>query len=208
MLREEMMSMITRRAAGALGLSLVLMVSAALAQAPTRIRGAIEKVDGQTLGIKSRDGQDLTVKLAPNAMIVALIKASLADIKQGSFVGITSLPGEGTWRAIEIHIFPEAMRGTGEGDRPWDLMPQSTMTNATVSDIVAKVQGHTLTLKFKEGEKTFAVTPETVIVTYVPGDKAELKPGKKIFVPAAVKQADGTYETQRVNIGRDVDPPM
>jgi hypothetical protein len=203
-----MMSRITRIAAGAIGLSLVLMVSAALAQAPMRIRGTLDKVDGQTLSIKSREGQDLTVKLAPNGMVVALVKASLSDIKQGSFVGITSLPGEGAWRAIEIHIFPEAMRGTGEGDRPWDLMPQATMTNATVSDIVAKVQGHTLTLKFKEGEKTFAVGPETVIVTYVPGDKAELKPGKKIFVPAAVKQPDGTYETQRVNICRDVDPPM
>ncbi len=203
------MSRITRLTAGAIGLSLAMMVvSAACAQAPMRIRGTIEKVDGQTLGIKARDGQELTVKLAPNAVIVALIKASLDDIKQGSFVGITALPGDGAWRAIEIHIFPESMRGTGEGDRPWDLQPQSTMTNATVSDIVAKVQGHTLTLKFKEGEKTFAVGPETVIVTYVPGDKAELKPGKKVFVPAAVKQADGTYETQRVNIGRDVDPPM
>jgi len=87
-------------------------------------------------------------------------------------------------------------------------VPQSTMTNATVSDIVAKVQGHTLTLKFKEGEKTFAISPETVIVTYVPGDKAELKPGKKIFIQAAIKQPDDSYETQRVNIGRDVDPPM
>lgn len=198
----------TRLAAGAIGLSLMLVVSATLAQAPVRIRGTIEKVDGQTLAIKSRDGQDLTVKLAPNAMIVAIVKASLADIKQGSFVGITALPGEGAWRAIEIHIFPEAMRGTGEGDRAWDLMPQSTMTNATVSDIVAKVQGHTLTLKFKEGEKTFAVTPETVIVTYVPGDKAELKPGAKVFIAAATKQPDGSLEAPRINVGRNVDPPM
>lgn len=198
----------TRLAAGAIGLSLMLVVSAALAQAPMRIRGTIEKVDGQTLGIKSRDGQDLTVKLTPTAMIVAIIKAPLADIKQGSFVGITALPGEGAWRAVEVHIFPEAMRGTGEGDRAWDLMPQSTMTNATVSEIVTKVQGHRLTLKFKEGEKTFDISAQTVIITYVPGDKAELKPGAKIFIAAAVKQPDGSLEAARINVGRDVDPPM
>jgi len=204
------MSTITRRAAGALGLALVLASSTSFAQAPApvRIRAAIDKADGPTLLVTSRTGEALTIKLVGAGMVVALVKASMTDIKPGSFVGITALPGEGVWRAIEVHIFPEAMRGTGEGDRPWDLAPQSTMTNATVSDIVAKVQGHTLTLKFKEGEKTFAITPETVIVTYVPGEKAELKPGKKIFIPAAVKQPDGTYEAQRVNIGRDVDPPM
>ncbi len=203
--------MLTTRlmAAGAAGLALALMAAVTMAQAPARVRGTIEKVDGQTIAIKSRDGQDVSVKLTPNAAIVAIVKASLSDIKAGSFVGVTAMPhGEGVWHAIEVHIFPETMRGNNEGDRPWDLMPQSTMTNATVNDIVSKVDGHTLTLKFKEGEKTFNIAPDTVIVTYVPGDKGELKAGAKVFVAAATRQPDGSLEAARINVGRGIDPPM
>lgn len=197
-----------RIAAGAIGLSLALTVSA-LAQTPVRIRGTIEKVDGETLSIKSREGQDLTVKLTPPATVTAVVKASLSDIKSGSFVGIAALAdGKGGWRALEVLIFPEAMRGTGEGDYPWDLAPQSTMTNATVTDVVSKVDAHILTLKYKEGEKTFSVSPETPIVTFAPGDKSELKPGAKIVIVRAMKQADGTLEAGRVNVGRGIDPPM
>jgi hypothetical protein len=198
----------TRIAAGAIGLSLVLMVPA-LAQTPVRIRGTIEKVDGQILSIKSRDGQALTVKLTPPEGVAAVVKASLSDIKSGSFVGIAAVAnGKGGWRALEVLIFPEAMRGTGEGDRAWDLVPESTMTNATVSDVVSKVDSHTLTLKYKEGEKTFDIAADTAIVTFAPGEKSELKPGAKVFISGAMKQADGSFETGRIAVGRGIDPPM
>jgi hypothetical protein len=198
----------TRWAGGALGLVLIFAVSAS-AQAPTRVRGTIEKVDGATLSIKSREGQDLVLNLAPNASVSAVIKASLSDIKANTFVGIAAVSdGKGGWRALEVLIFPEAMRGTGEGDRPWDLVPESTMTNATVTDVATKVDAHTLTLKYKEGEKTFAVPPDTPIVTFAPGDKSDLKPGAKVFIVAATKQPDGTYQTARINVGRGIDPPM
>jgi hypothetical protein len=205
------MSTITRRAAGALGLAFIFTSSASWAQAPApvRIRATIDKVDGLTLTVTSREGEAMIVKLVGAASVVALLKASLADIKPGTFVGVTGLPQpDGSWRAHEVHIFPESMRGTGEGDRPYDSFPQATMTNATVEDTVKQVDGQVLLLKFKGGEKKIVVVPETIIVSYVPGDKSELKPGKKIYVPAAVKQTDGTYETARLNVGRDVDPPM
>jgi hypothetical protein len=174
------------------------------------VRGTIERVEGHTLVVKSRDAAELKVVLADNVLVVALVKASLADIKQGSFVGVTGMPqADGSQKAVEVHIFPEAMRGTGEGHRPWDLRPQSTMTNANVEQTVAGVDGHTLTLKYKDGEKKIIVVPETAIVTYMPGDKSELKPGVKIFIAAANKQPDGTLQAPRVNFGKDgLTPPM
>jgi hypothetical protein len=198
---------------------LTLAGGAAWAQQPptVRVRGTIEAVDGAMLSVKARDGSDLKVKMADNINVVALIKASLADIKPGSFVGSTAMPEEnGSWKAVEVHIFPESMRGTGEGDRPYDYKPKSTMTNGTVADVgkgsagatVEKVEGMTLMLKYKEGEKKIDVTPETVIVTYVPGNKDELKPGAKIYIPAATKQEDGSLMAGRINVGRGVAPPM
>jgi len=201
---------ITRRTA-AIGLGLMLAAPAAWAQAPApvRIRAVIDAVDGNTLMVTSREGTKLTIRLVGAGTVIALAKASMADIKPGAYVGVTAVQvEEGIWRAHEVHIFPEAMRGTGEGDRPWDLMPRSTMTNATVAETVQRVDGHALTLKFKDGEKKVLVTSATVIVAYVPDDKSELKPGAKIFVPQATKQPDGTFETARLNVGRDVDPPM
>ena len=198
-----------RHLAGFIGLAVIVAASAALAQATVRVRGTIEKVDGPTLTVKSREGADVTVKLADNAAVVAVVKASLADIKPGSFVGVTALPeGEGGWRAVEVHIFPDSMRGTGEGDRSHDLMPKSTMTNATVDETVKAVDGQVLTLKYKGGEKKIVVTADTVIVSYTPGDRSELKPGAKIFVAGGTKLADGTVETTRISVGRDVAPPM
>ena len=192
------------------GFALVFAASTTWAQDTVRVRGTIERVEGQTLVVKSRDGAELKVVLADNAVVVALVKASLSDIKQGSFVGVTGMPqADGRQKAVEVHIFPEAMRGTGEGHRPWDLQPQSTMTNANVEQTVAGVDGHTLTLKYKDGEKKIIVVPETAIVTYVPGDKSELKPGVKIFIAAANKQPDGTLQAPRVNFGKDgLTPPM
>jgi hypothetical protein len=199
----------TRHALGATAFALVLAASA-WAQDTVRVRGAIERVDGNTIVVKSRDGAELKVALANNALIVAIVKASMADIKQGSFVGVTGMPqADGSQRAIEVHIFPEAMRGTGEGHYPWDLRPGSTMTNANVEQTVTGVDGQTLSVKYKDGEKKLIVPPDATIVTYVPGDKSELKPGTKIFIAAAKKQPDGTLEAPRVNYGRDgITPPM
>jgi len=193
-----------------------MAVASASAQ-NVRVRGTIAQVDGSVLTIKSRDGAMVKVKMADDAKIVAMVKASLADIKPGSFIGSTAMPEEdGHWKAVEVHIFPEAQRGTGEGDRPFDYRPKSTMTNGTVGNVtngsgaatVAKAEGTTLTLNYKEGEKKIDVVPATVIYTYAPGNKAELKAGATIFIAAATKQADGTLMTGRINVGRDVTPPM
>jgi len=166
-------------------------------------------VDGQMLSVKARDGADLKIRMADNINVVALVKASLADIKPGSFIGSTAMPEQdGSWKAVEVHIFPEAMRGTGEGDRPYDYKPKSTMTNGTVDASVDNVSGSTVTLKYKEGEKKIDVTAETAIVTYVPGSKDELKPGAKIYIPAATKQEDGSLMAARINVGRGITPPM
>jgi hypothetical protein len=194
---------------GVAAFGLVLSASA-WAQDTVRVRGAIERVDGNTLLIKARDGAEVKVALAGNALIVAIVKASLADIKQGSFVGVTGMPqADGSQRAIEVHIFPESMRGTGEGHYPWDLRPGSTMTNANVEQTVTGVDGQTLSVKYKGGEKELIVPPDATIVTYTPGDKNELKPGTKIFIAAAKKLPDGTLEAPRVNYGRDgLTPPM
>ena len=193
------------------------VASASAQQKNIRVRGTIEQVDGPVLTIKSRDGDTLKVKMAYDAKVVALVKASLADIKQGLFVGSTAMPEEdGRWKAVEVHIFPEEMRGTGEGDRPYDYKPKSTMTNGTVNALakrkvngaVETAEGATLTLNYKDGEKQIDVTPATVIVIYAPGSKDELKSGAKIYIPAAIRQEDGTLVTARVNVGRGVTPPM
>jgi hypothetical protein len=201
----------TRRALGAVGFALVLTASSVLAQEkPVRIRGSIEKIDGLTLSVKARDGSFATVTLADNVTVVAIVKAALADIHPNSFVGITALPQtDGTWRAVEVHIFPEAMRGTGEGDREWDLMPKSTMTNAAVAESVKAVDGQTLTLKYKDGEKKFFVPADAPIVAFAPGERSDLKVGAKFFIVAATKQPDGTFQAARINVGKDgLTPPM
>lgn len=199
----------------------VLLASASVSaqDKPVRVRGTIDQVDGAMMTVKSREGDTLKVRLADDGKIVALVKASLADIKPNSFVGSTAMPQpDGSWKAVEVHIFPEEMRGTGEGDRPYDYKPQSTMTNGTVNSVgkstvsgtVAKEEGKgtTLMLNYKDGSKKIDVTAETVIVSYMPGSKEELKPGARIYIPAATRQADGTLMTARVNVGRGVAPPM
>jgi hypothetical protein len=190
---------------------------AAAQDKPMRIRGTIEQIDGGMMVVKSREGDTLKIKLADDGKVVALVKASLADIKPNSFVGSTAMPqADGSWKAVEVHIFPEEMRGTGEGDRPYDYKPKSTMTNGTVNSLgkstvagtVANEEGTTLTLSYKEGTKKIDVTPETVIVTYLPGSRDELTAGARIYIPAATRQSDGTLSTPRVNVGRGVTPPM
>jgi hypothetical protein len=187
----------------------LVFASAAFAQQPVRVRGTIEAVNGPLLTIKTREGSEVKAKLGDKTVVVAVVKATYADIKQGSFIGVTGMPqADGSQKCKEIHIFPEAMRGTGEGHRPWDLEPKSTMTNATVDQMVTAKDDHTLTLKYKDGEKKIVVGADCPIVTYAPGDKAELKPGAQVFIAAATKEADGTLSFARINVGRDAPPPM
>jgi hypothetical protein len=179
-------------------------------QAPTvRIRGTIERVEDPTYTVKARDGAEVQLTLSDKPQIAGVVKASLSDIKQGTFVGVTAMPqADGTLRAVEVHIFPEDMRGSGEGHYPWDLRPQSTMTNANVDQIVTAVDGRTLTLKYKDGEKKVFVPAEAPIVAYVVGDKNDLKPGAKVLVVAA-KRPDGSLEGRAWRVGRDgLTPPM
>jgi hypothetical protein len=190
-------------------LAIIVSGNAAVAQDTVRVRGTIETIDGPTYVIKARDGGELKVALADKAQIAAVVKASLADIKQGLFVGVTGMPqADGSQNALEVHIFPEAMRGTGEGHYSWDLRPKSTMTNANVDQVVTAVDGQTLTLKYKDGEKRIFVPADTPIVAYVRGDNNDLKPGAKVFI-AAIKQPDGTLQGRAWRVGRDgVTPPM
>jgi hypothetical protein len=201
---------ITRRALGALGFALAFSISAASAQDMVRVRGTIDRVEGPIYVVKARDGGELKVMLADNGGVTAIVKSALADIKPGSFVGVASMPqADGSLRALEVLIFPEAMRGTGEGHYAWDLRPQSMMTNANVEQTVTGVDGQTLSLKYKDGEKKVLVPADTPIVSFAPGDKGELKPGAKIFIAAAKKQPDGSLQAARIGYGKDgLTPPM
>jgi hypothetical protein len=185
-------------------------VPVASAQETLRIRGTIEKVDGAVYVVKNRDGAEVKLSVIDPQLYVAIVKSTMADIKPGMFVGATGMTQpDGNQKAIEVHIFPESMRGTGEGHYDWDLKPNTKMTNANVEQTVAGVDGPVLSVKYKDGEKKILVTPETAVVTYVVGDKSDLKPGIKIFVGAAKKGADGTWTTPRVTYGKDgLTPPM
>ena len=190
----------------------VLFSTVAIAQqAPTvRIRGTIEAVDGPVLNIKTREGNDVKVRTTDNVAVFGVIKTSLAEIKQGSYIGVTAMPEpDGTQKAVAVHIFPENQRGAAEGFRPWDLRANSTMTNATVAETVAATDGQHILVKYKDGEKKVVVPPDTPIVTFVVGDKSEMKPGAKVIIFGATKKEDGTLEANRVNVGRDgITPPM
>jgi hypothetical protein len=195
-----------------IAMSSIAALSLAIAQqppTPSRVRGTIEAVDGDVLSVKSRSGEDVKLRMTDDIRVVGIIKISLADIKLGSFIGATTVPGpDGSQNAVEVHVFPEDMRGTGEGSRPYDLRPNSTMTNATVAQTVAGNDGQTLTIKYKDGEKKVVVAPDTPVVTYVPADKSELKPGAKV-IAFVKKLPDGLFETNRISVGRDgLTPPM
>ena len=176
---------------------------------PTRVRGTIEGVDGDVLAVKSRAGEEVKLHMTGNMKVVGITKTSLSDIKVGSFVGATTVPGpDGAQNAVEIHVFPEDMRGTGEGSRPYDLRPNSSMTNATVAQTVTGNDGHTLLIKYKGGEKKVTISPETAVVAFGPADKSDLKAGAQV-VAFMKKLPDGSYETDRVSVGRDgLTPPM
>src|SRR5438128_8109841 len=176
---------------------------------PTRVRGTIEAVDGDVLAVKSRGGEDVKLHMTGDINIVGISKIALSDIKVGSFSGTTTVPGpDGSQNAVEVHVFPEAMRGTGEGSRPYDLRPNSTMTNATVAESVVGNDGHTLMVKYKDGEKKVVVSPETPVVTYVPAEKSELKAGATV-IAFFKKLPDGSYEANRISVGLNgLTPPM
>jgi hypothetical protein len=176
---------------------------------PSRVRGTIEGVEGDVLSVKSRSGEDVKLHMTGDMRVVGITKISLSDIKVGSFIGTTTVPGpDGSQNAVEVHVFPEDMRGTGEGSRPYDLRPNSTMTNATVDQSVVGNDGHTLLIKYNDGEKKVLVSAETPVVTYVPADKSDLKAGAKV-IAFMKKLPDGSFETNRVSVGRDgLTPPM
>jgi hypothetical protein len=187
----------------------VLCAAAQQPPTPTRVRGTIEGVDGDVLSVRSRSGEQVKLHMTSDVRVVGITRISLADIKLGSFIGTTTVPGpDGQQNAVEVHVFPENMRGTGEGARPYDLKPNSTMTNATVAETVAGNDGQTLMIKYKDGEKKVTVGPDTPVVTYVPADRGDLKTDAKII--AFIKQLpDGSFETNRISVGRDgLTPPM
>jgi hypothetical protein len=209
-IQERVMIGMLLRAA-ALSFSLISLALPAFAQDTVRIRGTIESVDGAVYTIKNRDGAELKLTMAEtNPLYVAIVKSTMADLKPGMFVGSTgTTQPDGSQKAIEVHIFPESMRGTGEGHYDWDLKANAKMTNANVEQTVGGVDGPVLSVKYKDGEKKIMVTPETVVVTYVTGDKADLKVGTKVFVAAAKKQPDGTLQAPRITYGKDgLTPPM
>src|SRR6478752_9450913 len=178
----------------------LLAASSAMAVAQqaqtTRLRGTIEKVDGHALTLKSTDGSEAKLTLTGDARIVAVVKASMADIKENTFLGSAAMPQpDGTQKALEVHIFPEAMRGTGEGHRPFAPVKGSTMTNgASAGATVTGVDGSAIKVKYKDGEKLIVVPPNTPIVRYEIGSPADLKVGAHVTVLAASKKPDGGYE--------------
>ena len=199
----------TRRALGAAVIVIVFAATTALAQQAARIRGQIEKADGAMLSLKARDGTMMNVKVADDARVAALVKATLADIKTDSFIGIAGIPeADGSIKAYSIHIFLPAQRGVvPDRHGPWDGKPGSTMTNGYVADMQSK-DGQTLTVKYKEGEKKIIVTNDTVIAAVAPGNKDELKPGTPIIIMASEKQPDGSVLAKTLYVGRNGAPAM
>ena len=182
----------------------------ASAQQPptTRVRGTIESFNDGVLDVKARDGANVKIKLADGARVTAITRMKLDDIKQGSYIGVAGMPeADGSQRAISINIFPETARGLAEGFTPYDLQPNSTMTNAAVSEMVEASDGRTLTLKYKDGEKKIIVTPQTQISTFGPGSRDDLKPGVKVIVNA-IKLENGAMESRGMQYGRDGLQPM
>ena len=185
-------------------------ISAVAEETPARVRGTIQKMDGNNLIISTKSGKEASVPLKDGAPVIAVTKDTMSDIKSNTFVGITAMPQpDGTQKAVEVHVFEESLRGTGEGHYPWDLMPNSTMTNGAVAQQVQKVEGNTLQVKYKDGEKTIVVPSDAEVVNLVAGGKNDLKNGAHVFIPRWEKQGDGTWQATVVVVGRDgITPPM
>lgn len=201
------------RALAVAGLALVLGATAALAQQPqtVRVRGTIEKVDGNVMTVKSRDGSTLTIKQGDNFRAQGLAKATLDDIPVDTFIGVTAMPEpDGSLKALAIHIFTAQQRSVvPHRHGPWDLQPNSTMTNAVVDAKVAAADGNVLTVKYPSGEKKIVVTPQTAIVKVVPAEVSEVKPGAHVIIMAAARQPDGSLVAPNIYVGKDgIRPPM
>jgi len=176
---------------------------------PTRVAGTIEKLDGRTLIVAGRDGQKQSVTLSADAKIFGVEKRSLTDIKPGDFVASGGVRGtDGKIRGVEVRIFPDELRGTGEGQRPWDARPEGVMTNATVGTVSQTGDGGVIHVTYKDGQSEYTVGPDVPVLAYVAGDAALLKPGAAILTLAR-KQADGSLLTNRVTAEKDgIKPPM
>jgi hypothetical protein len=202
-------SLVPRVLASLAALSVLTSVAWAQQTPTVRIRGTIEVVDGPVLTIKTREGEDVKVRMTDNVAVFAVVKTQLSEVKEGSYIGVSGMPQpDGTQKALAVHIFPENQRGAAEGFRPWDLRPNSTMTNATVAETVKGTDGQNILVKYKDGEKKVVVPPDTPVVTFVASDKSEVKPGTHIIIFGATKK-DDVLEANRVNVGRDgITPPM
>jgi|SRR5690242_11800183 hypothetical protein len=184
---------------------IVAGTAGALAQQPAAVRvvGAVEDFDGHVLAVKSEKLGGVKVNLTADATVFGVTEATIADVKPGAYIGVGATPlPDGSQRAIQVTILAESQRGLSEGHRPWDARPNSTMTNGTVDQTVADVDGRLVIVKYKNGEKKIIVPPDARILTYQAGDKSELKPGAYIAIVRAIKKPDGSLETNRVNVGR------
>lgn len=177
--------------------------------AMSRVRGMIESINGDLLIVKKTDGHNVTMKMAPNASVTGVEKIAMSDIAPGAYIGVTSVAdAQGNQKATEVHLFPDALRGAGEGTRPWDTAPNSSMTNGGLDKMVESNDGQTLAVKYRGGEKQVVVTPETVVVKLVPGKRSDLREGAHI-IAATARTSDGALETSRVSVGLDgLTPPM
>src|SRR5499427_8254893 len=195
----------------AIALFSAVATTAAFAQQPqtTRLRGVIEKLDGRTMLAKSAKGEALKLNLGEKVLVVAVVKAAATDIKEGLYIGSGAMPQpDGSQKALEVHIFAESMRGTGEGHRPWDGAPDSTMTNGTVGAAVAGVDGPVVTVEYKDGEKKIIIGPDVPIVRYEIADTGAITPGAPFTAVATGKAADGSFDVSRINVGRNgASPP-
>jgi hypothetical protein len=191
-----------------LAFALALLSSAALAQpfAPQtmRIAGTVERVDGDAVTIRAIEGGGTnTVHLTKNAAVFGVTRATLADVAPGAFIAVGAMPqADGSQRAVRVTVFAESLRGLGEGFRPWDRAPGGTMTNATVAETVKSVEGQVVTVKYKDGEKRIVIPPEAPILAYVAGEQSEVKPGAAVAIVRAKRRLDGTWEADRINVGR------
>ena len=194
----------------ALAVTAIFAVGTASAQQPSRIRGEITKADGNMLVLKTRDGAMLNVKVADDARVAALVKATKADIKNDAFIGVAGMPqADGSIQAFSVHLFLPAQRGVvPDRHGPWDAKAGSTMTNAYVENIVTGKDGDAVMVKFKEGEKKIMITPQTAITAVAPGNKDELKAGTQIIIMASEKQPDGSALAKVLYVGRGLTPAM
>ena len=192
------------RFSAALAIAVVAAVALAQSPPPRVIRGSVVSVDGASVTVRTRAGESIKLRLRDNQGIVAVVPAALTDVKPGVFVGVAAMPGDdGALKAMEVHIFPEAQRGTGEGFRPFDLAPGSTMTNGNIAAMVNSVSGPTLTVAYKGGEQKITVDKATPIVTFAPGGIGDLKPGADVDIFRPTATADGAYEAARIAVGRN-----